>query len=51
MEDTTAPDSTYVPADLTIECSAEELDAVLVKTPLPTTSAVLWWWSTKTNTA
>ena len=29
VEDTTAPDFTYVPADLTIECSAEELEAVL----------------------
>ncbi|MGB2230510.1 MAG: hypothetical protein ACPH1A_04620, partial [Flavobacteriales bacterium] len=29
VEDTTSPDFTYVPADLTIECSAEELEAVL----------------------
>ena len=29
VEDTTAPDFTFVPADLTIECSAEELEAVL----------------------
>ena len=29
VEDTTAPEFTYVPADLTIECSAEELEAVL----------------------
>ena len=29
VEDTTAPEFTYVPGDLTIECSAEELEAVL----------------------
>ena len=29
VEDTTAPEFTFVPGDLTIECSAEELEAVL----------------------
>ena len=29
VEDTTAPEFTYVPADITIECSAEDLVAVL----------------------
>ena len=28
VEDTTAPEFTFVPGDLTIECSAEELEAV-----------------------